>query len=104
MNAERLKRIEEIFNAAIEIPPSELESLFKESCGTDEELRQKVEALLAVENSPKNFLDTPPESLAAEMFAEREPQTSLIDREIGQYNFRLQPLRSFIRSSAKKPE
>lgn len=88
MNAERLKWIEEIFNAAIEIPPPELESFFKEHCGTDEELRRKVEALLAVENSPENFLDTPPESLAAEMIAEREQQTSLIDREIGHYKIR----------------
>jgi serine/threonine-protein kinase len=51
-------------------------------------LRRKVEALLASENSPKNFLDTPPESLAAEMFAEREQQTSIIDREIGHYKIK----------------
>ncbi len=88
MNAERLKQIEEIFNAAIKIPRPELESFFKEHCGTDEELRRKVEALLAVENLSENFLDTPPESLAAEMFAEREQQTSLVGKEIGHYKIK----------------
>lgn len=88
MNAERLKQIEEIFNAAIEVPANELESFFKEHCATDEELRRKVEALLASENSSGNFLDTPPESLAAEMFAEREQQTNLVGKEIGHYKIK----------------
>jgi serine/threonine protein kinase/tetratricopeptide (TPR) repeat protein len=88
MNAERLKQIEEIFNAAIEVPPNELESFFKESCGTDEELRRNIEALLVSENSSGNFLDTPPESLAAEMFTEQENRTSFVDQEIGHYKIK----------------
>lgn len=88
MNAERLNQIEEIFNAAIEVPGNELESFFNEHCGPDEELRRKVEALLAVGISSVNFLDTPPESLAAEMFAEREQQSSLVGKEIGHYKIK----------------
>ena len=85
MNSERLKQVEEIYHAALEIPFAEREAFFDESCGADENLRREVESLLAFENSSGNFIDAPPESLAAEMFAERENLTNLIDREIGHY-------------------
>jgi len=88
MEAERLKQVEEIYHAALEIAPGERESFFREHCGADENLRLEVESLLSFENSSDNFLDTPPESLAAEMFAEREKQANLIDREIGHYHIR----------------
>jgi len=41
MNAERLKQIEEIYHAALEIPPDKRESFFKEFCGADK-LRVKL--------------------------------------------------------------
>jgi serine/threonine protein kinase len=88
MNSERLKQVEEIYHAAVEISPEKRESFFKEFCGADENLRREVESLLSFENTPANFLDTPPESLAAEMFAERENKTSLIDKEIGHYRIK----------------
>jgi len=71
MNAERLNQIEEIYHAALEIAPAKRESFFKNRCGADENLRREVESLLSFEESDDNFIDTPPESLAAEMFASR---------------------------------
>jgi len=88
MNAERLKQIEEIYHAALEVSPAERESFFKVSCDTDENLRREVESLLSFENSSDNFLDTPPESLAAEMFAEQQNKMSLADKEIGHYKIK----------------
>jgi len=89
MNAEKLKQIEEIYYAALEIPPAGREAFFKEVCGADEHLRREVESLLAFEKNSGNFLDTPPESLAAEMFSAREKQTtSLINQEISHYNIK----------------
>ncbi len=60
MNAERLKQIEEIYHAALEIPDGERESFFRKHCGADENLRREVESLLSFENASDNFLDTPP--------------------------------------------
>jgi serine/threonine-protein kinase len=88
VDTNRLKQVEEILHAALEIPPAERESFFNEFCGEDVELRREVESLLAFEENSDDFLDVSPESLAAEMFAEREPQTSLINREIGHYKIK----------------
>ncbi|MDQ3180483.1 MAG: protein kinase, partial [Acidobacteriota bacterium] len=88
MDSKRLKQIEKIYHAALEIQPGEREFFFKKHCGKDESLRREVESLLAFEKTSGNFLDTPPESLAAEMFAEQKKQTSLIDKEIGHYKIK----------------
>jgi len=55
MDATRLKQIEEIYHAALEIPPDERESFFKISCGADIELRCEVESLLAFEKNSDKF-------------------------------------------------
>ena len=85
MEAGRLKQIEEIYHAALEIPLEKREVFFKESCGADENLRREVESLLAFENSFDDFIDAPPESLAAEMFTEKDRQIDFTDEEIGHY-------------------
>ena len=85
MDAERLKQIEEIYHAALEIPFAKRESFFAEHCGVDENLRREVESLLAFEKTFDSFIDTPPESFAAGMFFEQEKQTNLIGRKISYY-------------------
>lgn len=88
MNAERLKKIEEIYHAAAAIAPGERESFFKEFCGADENLRREVESLLSFEKSFDEFIDAPLDSLAAEMFSEKENKTNLINKKIGRYTIK----------------
>jgi len=83
MEAGKLKKIEEICHAALEIPPDERETFLTNACGADDDLRREVESLLSFENSSESFLETPPESLAAEMFVEN--QTDFIGAEIKHY-------------------
>ncbi|MCY7348811.1 MAG: hypothetical protein LH614_21690 [Pyrinomonadaceae bacterium] len=85
MNAERLKQVEEIYHAVLEIAPDKRESFFKENCRADADLRREVESLLSFENTFDSFLDQPPESLAAEMLAEQDEQIDLTGKEIGHY-------------------
>ncbi len=85
MNAKRLKQIEEIYHAALEIPFAGREAFFNQFCDADEDLRREVESLLSFEESTDDFLDASPESLAAAMFVERENRASLINRKIGHY-------------------
>ncbi len=85
MNAERLKQIEGIYHAALEIAPAGRELFLNESCGADEDLRREVESLLSFENSFDSFIDATPDALAAEIFGENEKQNDLTGKKIGHY-------------------
>lgn len=85
MNAERLNQIEKIYHAAIEIAPAERQSFLDEICGNDEDLRREVESLLAVDQTSNNIFDTPPETLAAEMFSNNETPANLAGKEFNHY-------------------
>ncbi len=85
MDAERLKQIEEIYHAVLEIAPEQRASFFKENCRADADLCREVESLLSFENTFDSFLDTPPESLAAAMFAAQAEQIDFSGKEIGHY-------------------
>ena len=61
MDATRLKQIEEIYHAALEVSPDERESFFAGRCGDDEELRREVESLLSFKDNSEDFLETPPQ-------------------------------------------
>ncbi len=85
MNAERLKQIEEIFHKVLKLSPTERDIFFAEFCSEDEELRREVESLLSFENSSDGFLETPPQSLAAEMFAEKDRKNDIIGKQVRHY-------------------
>ncbi len=88
MDATRLKQIEEIYHAAVEIPLDERESFFKISCGEDENLRREVKSLLSFENTFDSIIDAPLKSLAAEMFSEPKTRANPINTEIGHYRIK----------------
>jgi non-specific serine/threonine protein kinase/serine/threonine-protein kinase len=84
MNLERFKQVEELFNAVIALPAAERISFLDRSCGDDETLRSEVESLLSFDETYASVIDTPPESLAAEILA--APQSSqFIGKTIGRY-------------------
>jgi eukaryotic-like serine/threonine-protein kinase len=83
MTPEKLKKVEEIYHAALEIEPARRESFLIEQCGADEDLRREVISLLSFEKTSDRVIDTPLESLVARMFSEQE--TNLIGKEIGHY-------------------
>ncbi len=85
MDPEKLRQIEERYHAALELPPDEREAYIQESCGDDEELRREIETLLDVKISSNNFFETPPLSLAAEMFSQKERHANLVGKEISHY-------------------
>ena len=85
MEAERLKKIEEIYHAALVVLPDEREAFFLEKCGADEDLRREIESLLSFESQADNFLDISPQSFVAEMFAEKDAQNDLIGKHFGHY-------------------
>jgi hypothetical protein len=51
---DRWRRLEELFQASVDIPEGERDAFLREECGTDDQLRLEVENLLAsdLEESP----------------------------------------------------
>jgi serine/threonine protein kinase len=85
MDPQRLKQIEDLYHAAMELPSAKREAFIKNNCGDDEDLRRELETLLAVNKSSNNFFASPPLSLAAEMFLQKERRVNLAGREISHY-------------------
>jgi len=63
MTPERWRRVEEVFNAAVELPKERRSAFVHEACGSDLELRREVESLLASSGPAEDFLDRPVISL-----------------------------------------
>ena len=59
MSPERWREIEEVFQAAVEMPPAERVPYLAERCGNDEELRSEVLKLLDSDDSAADFIEVP---------------------------------------------
>src|SRR5256885_16308733 len=58
MTPARLQTIEEIFHAALDCEPDQINAFLDETCAGDEVLRSKVEALLASHQRAGGFIET----------------------------------------------
>ena len=88
MDSQKLKQIEEIYHSALEVAPDKRESFLDESCGKDIELRREVESLLSFKQTSDDLLETPPEMLAAEMFAKQNSSDNIIGKDIRHYQIK----------------
>jgi serine/threonine-protein kinase len=89
--AERYTRMQELFDAVVELPPEERGTVLKKECGNDATLRQEVEALLVADAQNTSFGEQPafviPEGLFPEQGEEQLGGTRFgvyqVIREIG---------------------
>ena len=84
MTPARLQTIKEIFHAALDCEPDQLNAFLDETCAGDEVLHANVEALLASHRQAGNFIETPVASLAASI-VENGRADLLIGQMIGHY-------------------
>ncbi|MFN0109922.1 MAG: serine/threonine-protein kinase, partial [Blastocatellia bacterium] len=77
ISVERWKQIDELFDAALELPPAERPAFLEKACANDAELRRKVESLLRSEEEAKSFIEAPAAAFAAEMFVEKDYSTQI---------------------------
>src|SRR6266571_2135890 len=82
MTPARLQTIKEIFHAALDCEPDQLNAFLDETCAGDEGLHANVEALLASHRQAGNFIETPVVSLAASI-AKNGRADVLIGQTIG---------------------
>jgi hypothetical protein len=88
MTPERYEQIGRLYQAALEREPSEHAAFLAEACGTDEALRREVASLLAAHEQASNFIEQPPDDVAA---AWQAAPTQLQERSFGHYQM-LSPL------------
>ena len=67
MDAERLRKVEALYEAALGVEPARRAAFLKESCTGDESLRREVESLLLHDDQTGSFLQVP----AVQMIADR---------------------------------
>src|SRR5512144_561548 len=63
MTPDQYEKIGELYNAALELEPA-ARAAFLEACG-DEELRREVASLIASHEQAENFIELPPDDVAA---------------------------------------
>ena len=86
MTIDRWNLIEEIFQGALERPPSDRKEYLRGACGNDEELRSEVESLLASDHDAENVIHS-----LVDGDVEKLRQSSSAcetDRQIGPYHLR----------------
>src|SRR5262245_52091707 len=71
MTPERWKRIEAIYNEALQRPPIERRALLDAACGDDASLRREIESLLAESSDLGQFMERPAMDLQAEAIAKQ---------------------------------
>ena len=84
MNPARFQTIEEIFRAALDQKPDQIDAFLDRACEGDELLRHKVETLLASRQRASSFIETSAVGLAAKII-QNEQADSLVGQTIGHY-------------------
>src|SRR5262245_30456705 len=84
MQPVRLQQVEQIFHAALEIEPEQVEALLRERCAGDESLRGEVEALLAAYHRAGEFIARPISTLDERLF-EEESGDHMVGHSIGHW-------------------
>jgi serine/threonine protein kinase/tetratricopeptide (TPR) repeat protein len=91
MDAERARRLEQLYQSALEHPESERGAFLESACGTDAPLRRDVESLLAHDKEAENFIERPALEMAARMVtrqqdrSRRETDAAIIDQTVSHY-------------------
>jgi len=89
MMPERWRRIEQIYDAALQYAPSERSAFLESECKGDEGLRREVERLIVANDEAGDFLASPawevaPNGLLAATKAD-DDDVSLVGRQVGTY-------------------
>jgi eukaryotic-like serine/threonine-protein kinase len=75
MDAERARRLEELYHSARERAAAQRTAFLKTACGNDEDLRRELESLLAHDERAENFIEMPALEVAARMAARDQSQS-----------------------------
>lgn len=72
MQHERLERIDELFQSALDLPAEQRSVFVKDACADDPELRKEVESLLKAHDEVGDFISESASDVAAKLLAEQQ--------------------------------
>ena len=75
MDAERARRLEQLYHSALEHAAAERAAFLRSACGADAALRREVESLLAHDKEAEDFIETPALEVAAQLVAQQHNQS-----------------------------
>jgi len=79
-----LEKIEEIYDAALKVPPSKRAVFVENACNGDDDLMKEVLSLLEFDEKAVDFIEKPPEDLAADVVSNRSHE-DLIGKTLNHY-------------------
>jgi serine/threonine protein kinase/tetratricopeptide (TPR) repeat protein len=83
LDPERWRRVDQIFDAALDVPRTERDDLLAEACAGDAELRAEVESLLAAQSRARERFEEPASLVAAGILGPTGKRAE--SRKIGQF-------------------
>src|SRR6266404_7533657 len=83
MKPERWKQVDQLLDTALELPPEKRAAFLDQACAGDEELRKKLDALLASDDGAHSFLEKPALEVAAKTLMDQKD--SMSGQTIGHY-------------------
>jgi serine/threonine protein kinase len=76
MEADRWRRVEELYHSALRIAAAERATFLQQQCHDDDRLRAEVESLLACDNAAREFIEDPAFEVLAKQIASDKHQGS----------------------------
>ena len=76
MKPDRWRKVDELFEAALEREPASRAAFLDEVCGEDKELRREVEKMLDFDNQAQDFIKTDVFDFAARLITQPKPSLS----------------------------
>jgi len=84
VSADRLQRVQTLYNDALALEPQDRAAFLDGACGGDNDLRKEIESLLAYQHQAETYLDKPAFEVAAQSMADEGTEV-LVDRMLGRY-------------------
>jgi eukaryotic-like serine/threonine-protein kinase len=84
MDAERARRLEQLYHSALEHEAPERDAFLKSACGEDTALRRELESLLAYDKDAEIFIDAPALEVVAEFMSRQQNQSGQSRMLVGQ--------------------
>jgi serine/threonine protein kinase len=85
LSAETWERVQEIFNAAVDLPPAERAALLERECAGDMTLRDEVESLLASDEQATSFIEDPASAIPRDLMDATADDEDFAGRRFGAY-------------------
>src|SRR5262245_39043092 len=84
MTPKRWQQVTALFHSAFEYQPAQRAAFLNDACGSDQELRREVEALIGSHENTDSFIDAPAFEAAVQLL-EEETNELTAGQRIGQY-------------------